>query len=195
MRGFLIVDEAHSLGACAPRGGAVYGKVCNADITVGTFGKAFGSLGGFILCSTDMQTYLINRSRSFIFTTALPEVYAAVGIDAIDLVETMDDEREKLRGLSEYLVQGLASAGFRISGDAHIIALYCIGAEEAVELSRLLYERGIALYAVRPPTVPPSEILLRISLNATLEKSDLDFFLEQLGSIKMESPQLFERLD
>ncbi len=194
-RGFLIVDEAHSLGAVKSRGKAIFGKAAGADITIGTFGKAFGCVGGFILCSAPVHTFLVNRCRSFIFTTALPEVYAAVGTDAIDLVAGMDEEREKLAVLANYLRTQLISSGFRVSGDAHILAIYCKGAEEAVEISRRLGERGIALYAVRPPTVPPKEILLRVSLNGTLDRADLDFFLEELQKLKREHPHLFEEDD
>lgn len=190
--GFLIVDEAHSIGAREPSGKLVFGRGQGVDATVGTFGKAFGSLGGFILCSTILQEFLVNRCRSFIFTTALPEAYAAVGTDAVDLVSGMDEERAKLANLSSNLSTGLRAEGFRTSGGAHILAVYCSGSEAAVEVSRLLYERGIALYAVRPPTVPPREVLLRVSLNATLEIDDLDYFIEQLGQIRKTKNHLFD---
>lgn len=189
--GFLIVDEAHSIGACEPSGKLVLGRGHGVDATIGTFGKAFGSLGGFILCSTVLQEFLVNRCRSFIFTTALPESYAAVGADALDLVRGMDEERAKLANLSSYLSAGLRAEEFRTSGGAHILAVYCSGAEAAVEVSRLLHERGIAIYAVRPPTVPPGEVLLRVSLNATLEIDDLDFFIEQLRQIRKSDHRLF----
>lgn len=190
-RGFVVVDEAHSIGAVKPGGRPMFGRARGVDVTVGTFGKALGCSGGFILCSEDMRAFLLNRCRSFIFTTALPEVYAAVGADAIDLVAGMDEERGRLAELAWSLFHRLESAGFRVSGGAHIIAIYCSGSEEAVELSQLLAERGIMLYAVRPPTVPPREVMLRVSVNAALTRADLDFFLEELQEISTRSPHLF----
>lgn len=189
--GFLVVDEAHSLGACRPGGTAVFGRAKGADITIGTFGKAYGCAGGFILCSESMRQFLVNRCRSFIFTTALPEVYAAVGIDAIDLVSGMDEEREKLAGLARSLSNALQCEGFRSTGDAHIIAIYCCSAQAAVKVSGMLRDAGIALYAVRPPTVPPQEILLRVSLNAFLEPEDIDYFLDRLLEIRSAFPGCF----
>ncbi len=189
---FLIMDEAHSAGAVAPDGGLIFGRRAGADITVGTFGKALGSLGGFILCSRVMRAFLINRCRSFIFTTAIPPVYAAVGLDALRLVAGMDEERHHLRELASHLARGLKEHGFKISGDAHILAIFCRGAEEAVQLSLELGRRGIALYAVRPPTVPPNEVMLRISINASLKKEDLDYFVDQLLNIRKTEPHLFK---
>lgn len=190
-QGLLVVDEAHSLGAVEPRGQAIFGKGKGVDITVGAFGKAFGVMGGFVLSSAAMRTFLVNRCRSFIFTTALPEVYAAVACDAIDLVVRMDEERGILAQSGRYLAGALESAGFKTSGDAHIIAVYCRGSDEAVRVARLLSEEGIALYAVRPPTVPPKEVLLRVSLNSCLGRADLDRFLDAIIRIRLHSPHLF----
>jgi 8-amino-7-oxononanoate synthase len=174
--GFLtIVDEAHAFGAAGVEGRGIAGAV--ADIAVGTFGKAFGFFGAFVLLPEGFKEYLFNFSSPLIYTTTLPEAHAATAIDVLEIIERSEDRRTHLQGISGYMREGLRREGFRVSGDAHILALTVGDEEKAVKLSRRLLENNIFVLPARYPTVPLSHAILRISITALLEEEDIKSFI------------------
>jgi 8-amino-7-oxononanoate synthase len=174
--GFLtIVDEAHAFGAAGVEGRGIAGAV--ADIAVGTFGKAFGFFGAFVLLPEGFKEYLFNFSSPLIYTTTLPEAHAATAIDVLEIIERSEDKRTHLQGISGYMREGLRREGFRVSGDAHILALTVGDEEKAVKLSRRLLENNIFVLPARYPTVPLSRAILRISITALLEEEDIKSFI------------------
>jgi 8-amino-7-oxononanoate synthase len=174
--GFLtIVDEAHAFGAAGVEGRGIAGAV--ADIAVGTFGKAFGFFGAFVLLPEGFKEYLFNFSSPLIYTTTLPEAHAATAIDVLEIIERSEDRRTHLQGISGYMREGLRREGFRVSGDAHILALTVGDEEKAVKLSRRLLENNIFVLPARYPTVPLSHAILRISITALLEEKDIKSFI------------------
>lgn len=177
--GFLtVVDEAHAFGAIGNGGRGIAGDV--ADIAVGTFGKAFGFFGAFVLLPEGFKEYLFNFSSPLIYTTTLPEAHAATAIDILEIVQSCDVKRIHLRETSKFMKECLIREGFRVSGDAYILALE-IGSEmKALQVSRQLLEKNIFVLPVRYPTVPLHQAILRIGITALHEKEDTSLFIERL---------------
>lgn len=183
----LYVDEAHAFGA-EGRGGlglcrdsAGYPDI---DIVVGTFGKACASMGAFCAVSADIHDYLVNRARSFIFSTALPPVTVEWTRFMIEKFIPMDAERTHLRDLGQRLHEILAplSPDFPVT-PSHIQPLVVGDPHRAVDISRALLEEGFKVLPIRVPTVPPGTDRLRISLSANLSLADIDRFGDALRKL------------
>ncbi len=178
---FSIVDEAHAFGALGADGRGLAAGV--ADVAVGTFGKAFGLFGAFVLLSEELKAYLLNFSSPQIYTTTLPEAHAASVLDALEIVAAADDRRRHLDELSACMRQSMAREGFDVRGDAHILAVQ-IGAEQkAAETARKLLSHGIFVLPARFPTVPLQKAILRISLTARHQPEDVELFIDALKEV------------
>lgn len=180
----LYIDEAHAFGAEGWQGLGLCRSSANyddVDVTVGTFGKACASIGAFAAVSADIKDYLVNRSRSFIFSTALPPMSAAWTEYMIRQFIPMDDRREHLRLLGERLHKHLQplSPDFAIT-PSHIQPLIIGDAERAIKISQKLRDEGFIVLPIRTPTVPPGTERLRISLSAALTFDQIDRFGEIL---------------
>ena len=178
---FCVVDEAHAFGALGPHGRGMAAGL--ADVAVGTFGKALGLFGAFALVSHEIKAYLLNFSSPQIYTTALPEAHAASALDALDLVRSADSRRDHLAQISARMRSNLEHAGFRVSGDAHILAVEIGDEQKALQTAMALSDRGAFVLPARFPTVPLQKAILRISLTALHEPGDIDFFVRALGEI------------
>lgn len=183
----LYVDEAHAFGVEGEQGLGLSRSsqsYCDVDVVVGTFGKACASMGAFAAVSADIKDYLVNRSRSFIFSTALPPISAAWSEYMLRQFLTMDDRREHLRLLGERLHSYLQplSPDYIIT-PSHIQPLILGDPERAVEVSRRLREEGFIVLPIRTPTVPPGTERLRISLSAALTFDQIDRFGETLNRV------------
>ncbi len=177
--GFLtIVDEAHAFGALGDGGRGLAGGV--ADIAVGTFGKAFGLFGAFVLLPEEFKEYLFNFSSPLIYTTTLPEAHAAAALDALAIVAGSGNKRRHLAEVSACLKERLRREGFRVSGDAHILALEIGDEARALGLSRHLRDRGIFVLPARYPTVPLNRAILRVGVTALHEEEDVLLFVNGL---------------
>lgn len=184
----VIVDEAHATGVDGPRGkGAVAASGC-ADrvlVTVHPCGKALAGVGGFVCCSEKLKQYLINRARTFIFSTALPPYVAEQMRAAIRVVALADRERTELGARGVFLRQRLRGAGFDIGqGDTHIVPIFLGENDRAIRFAALAGEAGFGVRAIRPPSVPSRTSRLRISLNAKLSMDALARFADTLISIR-----------
>lgn len=174
----LYVDEAHAFGVEGPGGLGLCRadeKFERVDIVVGTFGKACASMGAFCAVSPTVRDFLVNRARSFIFSTSLPPLTVAWTQYMIERFITMDDARARLKALGVRL-QGLLqplSPDFRIA-PSHIQPLVIGSAEKTVELSKRLLEDGFKVLPIRTPTVPPGTERLRISLSSAIAPADID---------------------
>ncbi|MFB3926420.1 MAG: aminotransferase class I/II-fold pyridoxal phosphate-dependent enzyme [Syntrophales bacterium] len=180
--GFLaIVDEAHAFGVLGEGGRGIAGGV--ADIAVGTFGKAFGLFGAFVLLPEGFKDFLFNFSSPLIYTTTLPEAHAATAVDALAIAERSDGKRRHLRAACLLMKDRLLREGFRISGDAHILALEIGDENKAAEMSRRLFERGVFVLAARYPTVALNRAILRIGITALHEEEDIDLFVKVVKEV------------
>ena len=186
----LIVDEAHATGVIGPHGRGLVAASGLADrilVTVHPCGKALAGMGCFVCCSEKLKQYLINRARTFIFSTALPPYMAAQMRAAIRIVASADRERKDLFALSAFLRKQLRDAGFDIGrGDTQIIPVFLGENDRAIRFSGLLNEAGFGVRPIRPPSVPAGTSRLRISLNSKLTTDLLARFSDVLVSIREE---------
>ena len=174
----LYVDEAHAFGVEGPGGLGLCkgsGLIKEIDVIVGTFGKACASMGAFCCVSPLMRDYLINRARSFIFSTSLPPMTAAWTRYMIETFLPMDSERDRLRSLGEKLYAHLqAVAPSTAITPSHIQPLIVGSAEKAVSLSHGLLAEGFKVLPIRTPTVPPGTERLRFSLSSAIDPAEID---------------------
>ena len=173
----LIVDEAHATGVCGPEGRgltAELGVEREMLAIVHTCGKALASAGAFVCGSAALRDHLINRARTFIFSTAMPPYLAGQIRAALALARAADAERAHLRAIASELREGLAAAGLACSTSTAQIVPVILGANEAaLHVASELQRGGFAVKAIRPPTVPPGTARIRISLTSKVSVDDI----------------------
>ncbi len=196
---WLMIDDAHGLGVLGRNGGGVlehFGLgMAEVPILMGTLGKAFGSFGAFVAGSADLIETLIQRARSYIYTTATPPALAEATRAALRLVQSEGWRRERLVELVARFRAGAAQLGLPLAQSATPIQPLIVGdATRAVQLSQALNERGILISAIRPPTVPEGTARLRITLSAGHSEAQVDRLLGALGEVMrgqgLDSPHL-----
>jgi 8-amino-7-oxononanoate synthase len=180
----LYVDEAHSVGVRGQQGLGLAEEqqiIDQIDLLVGTFGKAWGGQGAFVVCNETLYNYLVNTARSLIFTTALPPVNIHWLNFILPIIENMSAERQRLKQLAQQLCHGLQEAGLQTSGKSNIIPVMIGDEQRAVTLAEQLRQQGIWVQAVRTPTVPRGTARLRLSLTAALEAEQLENLPKQIA--------------
>ncbi|GJG87174.1 8-amino-7-oxononanoate synthase [Gemmatimonadetes bacterium T265] len=174
---FVYVDDAHATGVVGPDGrGCAAHWGAEADVTVGTLGKAFGASGAFVAGSAALRAWLLNRARSFVFTTASPPALAAGARAALAAAAAEPWRRARTRAAARRLRAALAAAGLRVPGadDGHIVPVLVGDARRAARAGDALRARGILVGAIRPPTVPAGAARLRLSTSAAHTDADVD---------------------
>jgi 8-amino-7-oxononanoate synthase len=165
----LIVDEAHSLGVFGSEGGGLCRSVgVVPDVLIGTLGKAVGLHGAFAAGRKELRTFLWNRARSFVFSTATSPASAAEIPERVQLVRAADDRRRDLLDWSAEIRTVLASGGQEVFGDGPIIPWILGEATSALAVQRRLLEQGVVGLAIRPPTVPLGQARVRLAARAGL---------------------------
>ncbi len=186
----LLVDEAHALGVLGPQGrgaSAEAGVERRCLARVGTFGKALGSHGAFVACSSGLRDLIVNSGRTYIFTTGLPPACAGAALAALEIVRS--DEGAGLMGrlaeLSRRLRKGLIELGLDVLGDPDSPIVPVVVGSEAAAMARYqaLLERGIYAMAIRPPTVAPGTCRLRFTLSAEHCAADVDLVLAAMEGL------------
>ena len=184
----VMVDEAHATGVFADNGAGVVAKLDLGDrvlVQMGTLGKALGGFGAYVAGSRALRELLINRCRSFIFTTALPPAVMAMAVAAIELIRREPERREKLFCNCRRLKEGLRKLNFSVAEiDSPIVPLIIGEAEKTMQFSERLLEKGVFAQGIRPPTVPPGTSRLRITLMATHTEEHIDKALHAFKEIK-----------
>jgi 8-amino-7-oxononanoate synthase len=184
----VMVDEAHATGVYEPNGAGLVAKLGLGDrvlVQMGTLGKALGGFGAYVAGRKALRELLINRCRSFIFTTALPPAVMAMAIAAVDLVRNEPERRKALTENSERLRAGLRGLGYLLGESGRQILPLMVGdANRCMELSQRLLERGVFAHGIRPPTVPLGTSRLRITLMATHTAGQINQALETFKEVK-----------
>ena len=192
-RAWLIVDDAHGLGVIGTtgRGSCEHFALGAGDVPVliGTFGKALGTFGAFVAGDADLIDFLIQKSRTYIYTTALPAAVAAATRAALRVSDRESWRREKVlalarrfhRGLIEHGVATQAQATSEISAHTSIIPVVLGDTGRALAVSKRLEEKGFVVMAIRPPTVPAGTARLRVTFSATQEEAQVDALVSALA--------------
>jgi len=186
---WLLVDEAHATALYGATGAGLIaeaGLSSRVEIVLGTLSKALGSVGGYIAGSRPLIDCLINRARSFIYSTALPPGVVAAGRAAIDLVRGPEGAslRARLRENIARFHAGLPVAWVKqVHSSSAIQPLICGEAMTALSLAAALHERGFLIPAIRYPTVPRHAARLRITLNAAHVSKEIDALNDALAAL------------
>ncbi|MBF0522780.1 MAG: 8-amino-7-oxononanoate synthase [Candidatus Omnitrophica bacterium] len=186
----VMIDEAHAFGIMGKNGKGLvehFGVEKEIDIQMGTLSKAVGSFGAYVCGSSKLKTFLVNKARSFIYTTALPPSVAAASKMGIDIIRQDLALRQKLWDNTKMLHQELKRLGFNIMNtETPITPIFVGDAVEAIHFSKKLFEAGILISAIRPPTVPQNTSRLRLTVTAGHAKEDMMQLLSVLERIGKE---------
>ena len=191
---WLLVDDAHGLGVLGREGRGTLDRLGlsteQVPILMGTLGKAFGTFGAFVAGSEDLVELLIQRARSYIYTTATPPALAEATRVSLALARREEWRREHLGALIARLRAGASQLGLPLADSLTPIQPLMAGsAARALAWSASLEAAGILVTAIRPPTVPEGTARLRITLSAAHCESDVDRLLDALSALPgQESP-------
>ena len=187
---WLMLDEAHAFGLYGPLGqglAAADGLAGRIEIRMGTLGKAVGAAGGFICGSRQLVDLLVNRARSFIFSTAPSPAVSAAARAGVELIQGAEGEslRGQLWQRVEELMRGIESLGWKTPVEPSAILPLIIGAEEkALAAMEQLRETGLFIPAIRHPTVSRNEARLRVTLSSSHTGADVRALLDALGQAR-----------
>lgn len=180
----LYVDEAHAFGTRGKKGlGCAEEQDCinDIDFLVGTFGKAIASTGAYIVCRQIIREYLINKMRTFIFTTALPPVNIQWTAWILKHLPELRHKREHLLQISQKLKEALSGKGMDCPSVSHIIPLIVGASENAIMKAEELQRKGFYALPVRPPTVPEGTSRIRFSLTADITENEIDKLIDLIN--------------
>ena len=185
---WLMVDDAHGLGVLGEggRGTVNHFQLNNEQVPIlmGTLGKAFGTFGAFVAGSEALIETLIQQARSYIYTTALPPAVATATSASLRLLQGENWRREKLELLIKRFRAGASELGLSLMESSTPIQPVLLGSvETTLAVSKALYERGLFVSAIRPPTVPEGSARLRITLSASHTAEQVDQLLTALELI------------
>lgn len=172
----MIIDEAHAFGVFGEKGLGVaeeLGIIDDVDLLVGTFGKAIGSMGAFVTGSKTMIDFLINKSRSFIFSTALPPINIAF---SKWIIETQIFKTAQKR-------KNMLNLAKKFGSQSHIIPVVIGENKDTVDLCEVLFHNGYFTLPIRPPTVPVGTSRLRLSLTADIREEELQTLKEKIDEV------------
>ncbi len=183
---WLMIDDAHGIGVVGNQGRGIVNPDSYSSrevhILIGTFGKALGTSGAFVAGDRPLIETLIQRSRNYIFTTAMPSAIAAATIASLNIARREEWRRERISQLIMRFRNGINHLGFSLTNSLTAIQPIIIGEpERAVSMSRELEAQGFLVTPIRPPTVPKGTSRLRITLTASHTESDVDRLIEALS--------------
>ena len=180
----LMVDDAHSTGVLGNgRGTAHHFGLTDVDVQLGTLSKALGSVGGYVAGRKELIEYLVNYSRSFIFSTALSPADIGAALEALTIVKNEPLVVEQLHENTAYMANKLQSMGFECDDETPIFPIIVGDNEMALSLAYELELRGIIITAIRPPTVPVGESRLRMTVTAAHSQEQLDYVANTLRDL------------
>ena len=178
----VMVDDAHSIGVLGERGSGTpehFGVEKKVDMVMGTFSKSFASLGGFIAADESVVHYIKHNARALIFSASMPPPAVAAVLACLDIIESEPERRTRLWRNAEYFREALHGLGFDTCGSQTPIIPVLVGENEMTfRFWKALFDKGVFVNCAVSPAVPPGHSLLRTSVMATHEISQLDQALE-----------------
>ena len=183
-----MIDDAHGMGVHGANGVGLVDperySTADVPVLVGTLGKAFGTAGAFVAGDESLVEFLIQRSRNYIFTTAMPSALAVATLESLAIADAEPERREHLAALIARFQDGTRDLGLKLMPSTSPIQPVIVGdPARTLALSRALEERGFLIGAIRPPTVPEGTSRLRVTLTAAHQASDVDRLLEALNEL------------
>ncbi len=193
-KAWLCVDEAHALGVLGKNGGGAISlhnlDIHAAPVLMGTLGKALGTFGAFVAGSEELIETLIQKARTYLYTTAPPAALAEATRVSLKLVQRETWRRDYLQQLVSRYRQGAEQLGLPLMPSETPIQPLLIGdSEQALKLSEALWERGILVTAIRPPSVPENSARLRITFSAAHTEKHLQQLLLALEEVCPRHPR------
>ncbi len=183
----VMVDEAHATGVLGPTGAGLVeaeGLRGRIDVQMGTLGKALGSFGAYVAASRPVIDLLINKARSFVYSTALPPPVVAAAGAALTLVRQEPERRQRLVENGVWLVERLRKLGLSPGGSCgHIVPVFFGDAQTTMQAAQRLLREGVFVQGIRPPTVPPGTSRLRVTVTAAHTRTDLAYAAEAFAKV------------
>lgn len=176
----LMIDEAHSYGVYG-YGIAFNLKVVDEiDFLVIPLGKGGGSVGAMVICEDYLKNYIINKSRKFIFSTALPPVNSCWNLFILNKMNEFEEKRARLEVLKNYTLKLLSQNGITTESTTHIISIIIGDNRRIGEITENMKSKGYLLYPVKEPTVPKGTARFRIGLNPDISFEEIERFIKEL---------------
>ncbi len=166
----LVVDDAHATGVLPPRGrGSAdsFGLSDRVEIQMGTFSKALGTYGAYVCASREVVDYFVNKCRPFIFNTALPPAIAGATLKSLEILARRPERLAALWANAALFRSEMESRGRAVPSGTAIVPIVVGGDRDTMDVSRALFDRGVFVHGIRPPTVPEGTGRLRLTLMAT----------------------------
>ncbi|MFN4336375.1 MAG: aminotransferase class I/II-fold pyridoxal phosphate-dependent enzyme [Candidatus Nitrosocaldus sp.] len=192
----LIVDDAHGdfIYGSNHRGTTEYMNAeCYVDVIISSMSKALGCFGGYIAGSEEVVEYLINRSRTFVYTSSLPALFARAALKALEIIKYGKVEyngnrkiphlQDRLIANTKMLREALAREGFNLKGSTHIIPVLIGDEKIALEFADMLLKHGIFAQAIRYPTVARGSSRIRVSVTALHDEDTLKYVVDVFSMV------------
>jgi len=174
-----ILDDAHGdfvVGKDGKGTGDYFGVSKKIDVYISSLSKALGSFGGYIASHQNVIDLNINKSKSFIYTSALPSILVDYSLRRFE--SNREKQRKKLQKNKELLVAGLREIGYTINSQTHIIPIIIGDEKTAMDFGKFLFKNGVHAQPIRYPTVPKDQARIRLSVTAWLSRKDIEKSLE-----------------
>jgi 8-amino-7-oxononanoate synthase len=193
-KAWFVVDDAHGIGVLGQSGRGLVEQFelepTDVPVLVGTLGKAFGTFGAFIAGSADLIELLVQKARTYIYTTALPQPVAAASRKSLQIVQQEPWRRERVLALAARFRAAARQLDLHLApSESPIQPVILGGADVAVRAQNELLAAGFLVVAIRPPTVPAGTARLRITLSAAHTVGQVDALVEALGRIQAHAPK------
>jgi len=187
----VMVDDAHSIGVLGKWGNGTashFDMVDDVDLIMGTFSKAFASLGGFVVADKDVITFIKHRARSLIFSASMVPASVASALKALEIIKTEPERRQRLWDITERMLKGFADMGLDTGESNTPVIPVIIGEDEKCFIFwKMLMANGVFANPVRTPATPPGRALIRTSYMSTHTDEDIDTVLKVFKSCAQES--------
>ncbi len=174
-----ILDDAHGdfvVGADGKGTPNYFNVTKKIDLYISSLSKGLGSFGGYVSAQNNVIDLCINKSKSFIYTSALPSFLVEYSLKRFE--SNREKQRKKLENNTKLLSKGLRQIGYQIESNTHIIPIIIRNEKTAMNFGKFLFDRGVFVQPIRYPTVPKNKARLRISVTAWLSRKDIDSALE-----------------
>jgi 8-amino-7-oxononanoate synthase len=187
---WLMLDDAHGFGVLGEHGAGIlsHNRVKPGDVPIymATLGKAVGTAGAFVAGSEELIETLIQQARTYIYTTAQPPAIAVATLESLRIIKNEPERRAQLHSNIAYFRSCAQQSGLAASESETAIQPIIIGdSEKTIAISQQLFDQGLQVTAIRPPTVPQDTARLRITLSAAHTREHIDRLVSALGELNI----------